>query len=139
MTANVLKFTPRKTKPVTYRASERIEITGLMIRGFGYSTDKVTGQSIYNATLTDFERNQPVDLPLVVQNVMAPERMETIDTLASGEAITVSGYLETTGGESYFVVEAVTQMRVRDQLKHATLLAYVKNFEDEAEDHQRVG
>lgn len=132
MSANVVKFKPRQAAPVSYRAEENFEIPGLMIRGFGYGTDKVTGQSIYNATLTDFENNKAMDLPLVVQNVDQLDSMTTIDAIATGEATAVRGYLETTGGESYFVVLEVTEFRRRDLAKEATVRAYVRMFEDRA-------
>ncbi len=129
MTASILKFTPKK-RIETIRAPENIEIAGLMIRGFGYAKNPATGKSIYNATLTDFEKNTPNDLPLVVQDADNPDRFATIDTLASGEAIAVMGYLESSNGESYFVVEAVTQIRQRDIARDAAIKAYLADFDD---------
>lgn len=135
---SVTAFRPRETKkaPVDYRARDTIEIVGLMIRWFGFGKD-VYGRDIGNATLTDFENNQPIDLALVVQNVADPANETLLADLQSGDAIGVEGYLEMTGGESYFVVTAVTEMRRRSVAKDATVKAYFMHFEDESKAAQR--
>lgn len=134
----VTAFRPRETKkaPVDYRAKDTIEIVGLMIRWFGFGKD-AHGRDIGNATLTDFENNRSCDLALVVQNVADPANETLLADLQSGDAIGVEGYLEMTGGESYFVVTAVTEMRRRSVAKDATVKAYFMHFEDESKAAQR--
>jgi hypothetical protein len=137
MSAQILTFKPRKAEPVNYRAQNEIEVKGLMIRGFGYAVDVKSNSRVYNATLTDFINNQAIDLPLVVQDVETPAKMEMIDLIGSGYATAVRGYLEMTQGESYFVVTEVTETRVPDMVREATLRAYVVMFEEEAAAAQR--
>ena len=71
-------------------------------------------------------------LPLVVQNIDDPANAAILEDLQSGDAIGVEGYLEMTGGESYFVVTAITEMRRRNFAKDATVKAYIMHFEDES-------
>ena len=134
----VTAFRPRETKkaPVDYRSQDTIEIVGLMIRWFGFGKDAL-GRMVGNATLTDFENNQATDLPLVVQSIDDPANAAILEDLQSGDAIGVEGYLEMTGGESYFVVTAVTEMRRRNVAKDATVKAYIMHFEDESKAAQR--
>lgn len=133
MSAKILSFTPRQTKPVDYRSPDQIEVHGLMVRWFGYSTDPMTGERIGNATLTDFENNRSTDLPLVVKDVESVEGQAIIEALASGEVVAVLGFCEMIGGASQFVVTAVTEFRKRDQVREATVRAYFINFETESQ------